>query len=84
MKKLVAVWMLMLAGSTFGQQVTGDIVGTVVSLKTKEKLYGAKAIVEDNGKKYQAAADVDGMIFFVFYFQVIKCNANKVRRITSY
>jgi hypothetical protein len=60
MKKLVAVWVLMLAGSTFGQQVTGDIVGTVVSLKTKEKLYGAKAIVEDNGKKYQAAADVDG------------------------
>jgi len=60
MKKLVAVWMLMLAGSTFGQQVTGDIVGTVVSFKSKEKIFGAKAVVEDNGRKYQAVTDVNG------------------------
>jgi hypothetical protein len=49
MKKLVAVWMLLMAGSTFGQQVTGDIVGTVISLKTGEKLFGARAVVDDNG-----------------------------------
>ena len=53
MKKLVAVWMLLIAGSTFGQQVTGDIVGTVISLKTGEKLFGARAVVDDNGRKYQ-------------------------------
>jgi hypothetical protein len=60
MKKLVAVWMLLIAGSTFGQQVTGDIVGTIISKKTKEIIIGAKAIVEDNGRKYQAISDVDG------------------------
>ena len=62
MKKLAAVWMLMIAGSTFGQQVTGDIVGTVILKKTKEIIIGAKAIVEDNGKKYQAVSDADGRI----------------------
>ena len=60
MKKIVAVWMLLLAGNTFGQQVTGDIVGTVISLQKKEKIFGAKAIVEDNGSKYQAITDADG------------------------
>jgi hypothetical protein len=60
MKKFVAAWMLMLAGSAFGQQVTGDIIGTVVSFKTKEKVYGATAVVYDNGKKYQSKTDFDG------------------------
>jgi len=60
MKKIFTVWMLVLAGSTFGQQATGDILGTIISKKTNEVVIGAKAVVEDNGKKYQAMSDVDG------------------------
>ena len=33
MKKLVTVWMLIFAGSTFAQTASGDIVGELVSLK---------------------------------------------------
>ena len=60
MKKLLAVWMLVLAGSTFGQTATGDVVGTIIYKKDKTTLIGAKAVIEDNGKKFQAMSDVDG------------------------
>jgi len=60
MRKILTVWMLIVAGSTFGQSVTGDIIGTVVSFKTKEIVFGARAVVEDNGKKFQAITDADG------------------------
>ncbi len=60
MKKLFTVWMLAMAGSTFGQAATGDIVGTVVSPKNNQIIIGAKTLIEDNGRKYQAITDVDG------------------------
>jgi hypothetical protein len=60
MKKLFTVWMLAMAGSTFGQAATGDIVGTVVSPKNNQFIIGAKTLIEDNGRKYQAITDVDG------------------------
>lgn len=60
MKKLFTVWMLVLAGSTFGQAATGDIVGEVVSVKNNQSIIGAKTLIEDNGRRYQAITGEDG------------------------
>lgn len=49
-----------MAGITFGQTATGDIVGEVVSAKSQQVIIGAKTLIEDNGRKYQAITDVDG------------------------
>jgi len=60
MKKLVAVWMLMMAGSTFGQSASGDVIGTIVSGKNNQPLIGAKTLILDNGRRYQGISDEDG------------------------
>jgi hypothetical protein len=60
MKKLFTVWMLIMAGITFGQTATGDIVGTVVSLKNNQPVIGAKTLIIDNGRRYQAITGEDG------------------------
>ena len=60
MKKLVAVWMLMMAGSTFGQTASGDVIGTIVSPKTNQPIIGAKTLIMDNGRRYQGISDEDG------------------------
>lgn len=44
----------------FGQQATGDVIGTIVHFKTKEPLLRAKAIIESNGSVFQAYSDPDG------------------------
>ncbi len=49
MKKLVAVWMLMIAGSTFGQTASGDVIGTIVGGKNNQPIIGAKTLILDNG-----------------------------------
>jgi hypothetical protein len=59
MKKILFM-LLISANVVFGQTVTGDIVGTVVDANSGEKIFNARAIVEDNGRKYQALSDPDG------------------------
>lgn len=44
----------------FSQQVTGDVIGTIVHYKSKEPLLRAKAVIESNGTLYQAYSDPDG------------------------
>jgi len=44
----------------FGQGAPGEIVGTVVSKKSGEIVYGAQVFVIDQDKKYQAITDYDG------------------------
>ena len=60
MKKLVTVWMLIFAGSTFAQTASGDIIGELVSLKNNHPIIGAKTLIEDNGRRYQALTDENG------------------------
>ncbi len=60
MKNWIAVWMLIWAGSTFGQMTTGEVIGTVFFPGKKEAIIGAKAVIEDNSRKYQAATNEDG------------------------
>lgn len=60
MKKLFTVWMLILAGITFGQAATGDIIGEVVSAKNQQVIIGAKTLIMDNGRRYQAITGEDG------------------------
>ena len=60
MKKLVAVWMLMMAGNSFGQSASGDVIGTIVSAKNSQPIFGAKTLIEDNGRRYQGISDEDG------------------------
>ncbi len=59
MKKILFLLCLS-ANAVFGQTVTGDIVGTVVDANSGEKIFNARAVVEDNGRKYQALSDPDG------------------------
>ncbi len=60
MKKIFAVWMLVLAGNTFAQSVTGDIIGKVMNFNDDKPLANAKAIVEDQGRQYYAITGEDG------------------------
>jgi len=60
MKKIFAVWMLILAGNTNAQSVTGDIIGKVMNFNDDKPLPNARAIVEDQDKRYYAVTDADG------------------------
>jgi len=60
MKKILVVWMLWIAGSTFGQAVNGEVVGTVVDFKTGLKIWDALVKIEDNGRVYRTKTDPDG------------------------
>jgi hypothetical protein len=60
MKKLLAVWMLCIAGSTVAQSVSGDVIGTVVQFQDQKPVQGAKAIIKDQDKVYLALSDIDG------------------------
>ena len=60
MRKLVAVWMLLMAGNTFGQVASGDVIGTIVSGKNNQPIIGAKTLILDNGRRYQGISDEDG------------------------
>lgn len=44
----------------FAQSVTGDALGTVIDSDTKQPMEFVKAIILDQGKKYQAMTDADG------------------------
>ena len=50
MKKWFAVWMLVLAGNTIAQSVTGDIIGKVMNFNDDKPLPNARAVVEDQDK----------------------------------
>lgn len=60
MKSWFAVWMLVLAGNTIAQSVTGDIIGKVMNFNDDKPLPNARAVVEDQDKKYYAMTDADG------------------------
>jgi hypothetical protein len=60
MKSWLAVWMLILAGNTIAQSVTGDIIGKVMNFNDDKPLPNARAIVEDQDKRYYAMTDTDG------------------------
>jgi hypothetical protein len=60
MKRILAVWMLWLAGNTFGQAVNGEVVGTVIDFKTRSKIWDALVLIEDNGRVYRTKTDIDG------------------------
>ena len=60
MRKLVAVWMLLMAGNTFGQVASGDVIGTIVSGKNNQPIIGAKTLILDNGRRHQGISDEDG------------------------
>ncbi len=60
MKSWFAVWMLILAGNTIAQSVTGDIIGKVMNFNDDKPLPNARAVVEDQDKKYYALTDADG------------------------
>ena len=60
MKSWFAVWMLVLAGNTVAQSVTGDIIGKVMNFNDDKPLPNARAVVEDQDKKYYAMTDADG------------------------
>ncbi len=60
MKHLMLVSILLVAGITFSQRATGEVIGTVINLKTQEPLLRARMIIDDNGSIYQAFSDPDG------------------------
>jgi hypothetical protein len=60
MKKWFAVWMLVLAGNTIAQSVTGDIIGKVMNFNDDKPLPNARTVVEDQDKKYYAMTGADG------------------------
>ena len=45
---------------SFGQSVTGDAIGTVIDTDAKQPMEFVKALIQDQGKKYQALTDKDG------------------------
>lgn len=55
---LLCAWFIM--NLAFAQSSTGDIIGTVLDADSKQAMEFVKAIVSDNGKKYQAMTDQDG------------------------
>jgi hypothetical protein len=56
---LPAVFATMLT-SLFAQSATGDAIGTVLDEDTQQPMEFVKAIIKDQGKKYQALTDKDG------------------------
>jgi hypothetical protein len=60
MKKVLILLFLSSGGWVFSQGALGEIIGTVVDLKSNEAIIEARVWVEDNGKKYQAKTDLDG------------------------
>ncbi len=60
MKSWFAVWMLIFAGNTIAQSVTGDIIGKVMNFNDDKPLPNARAVVEDQDKIYYAMTDADG------------------------
>lgn len=60
MKNWMFVAFLSMMGTTFGQGSFGDIVGNIYEPDGKQPIYGARCVVDDQGKKYQAFSDADG------------------------
>ena len=60
MKNWMFVVFCSVIGTTFGQVSFGDIVGNVYEPGKKQPIYGARMIIQDQGKKYQASTDSDG------------------------
>ena len=60
MKKVLFTLFLTSVGRVFGQGSLGEVVGTVVDLKSNEALIEAKVWIDDNGRKYQAKTDING------------------------
>ena len=60
MKHVMLVSILLVAGITFSQRATGEVIGTVINLKTQEPLLRARIIIDDNGSIYQAFSDPYG------------------------
>jgi hypothetical protein len=60
MKNWMFVAFLSVMGTTFGQGSYGDVVGNVYEPDGKQAAYGARCIIDDQGKKYQANCDADG------------------------
>jgi hypothetical protein len=60
MKNWMFVAFLSVMGTTFGQGSFGDIVGNIYEPDGKQPIYGARCVVDDQGKKYQAFSDADG------------------------
>jgi len=51
---------VLMSATTFGQDNLGEVKGTVVEKNTTVAAYGAHIFINDNGRKYNATADVDG------------------------
>lgn len=59
MKKWMIIGCLITANAVFGQEATGEIVGTVVE-PDGVTIVGAQVFVIDQDKKYQSITDLDG------------------------
>jgi hypothetical protein len=60
MKNFVILGFLLVIGTAFGQTSFGDVVGNIYEPDGKQPAYGARCVIEDQGKKYQANTDADG------------------------
>lgn len=60
MKKFSLIAFLLLSGASFGQNGLGEVVGTVINAKTKEKLYSANVFILDQDRRYITRTDEDG------------------------
>ncbi|MFA7274807.1 MAG: carboxypeptidase regulatory-like domain-containing protein [Crocinitomicaceae bacterium] len=60
MKKFSLIALLLLAGTSFGQNGLGEVVGTVINAKTKENIYSANVFILDQDRRYITRTDEDG------------------------
>ena len=60
MKNLMIVTALLFSGLSFGQGALGDVIGTIVDMKTEAPIYDAVVYIEDNGTMYRARTSYDG------------------------
>jgi hypothetical protein len=59
-KKIIMSFFLLVTGSLFGQTNLGEVIGTVVDIKTEQPIYGAVAFIESGSTKYQVRTEYDG------------------------
>lgn len=59
--KSILVFAAILVGSvSFAQQSLGEVIGTVVVLKTNEPIYGARVFIMDQDRRYNSITQPDG------------------------
>ena len=88
MKLISFIIICFLTSTAFSQIVSGDILGTLFDLNTKEPIFNARAVVEDNGRKYQALTEPDGRFRIVGiptgrYYLYIVCGKDTMKNILA-